>query len=147
MIAAEKWYEYQKDYQKYGLDMKPKKKRASNENKKKSASAMTLREKSQIMILTVIVSMLSVGLIASTAYSAKIKYNINNLVKQSAVIEGEIENLNVKIKSQSNIQIIEEKAKTQLGMVYPTVDQYVYISQEDIPIKDFALALKQEAYN
>ena len=23
MIAAERWYEYQKNYQKYGLDMKP----------------------------------------------------------------------------------------------------------------------------
>lgn len=24
MIAPERWYEYQKDYQKYGIDMKPK---------------------------------------------------------------------------------------------------------------------------
>lgn len=147
MLAAEKWYEYQKSYQKYGLDMKPKQRKADKLSKKNSTPVITLREKVHIMLFTVIVGVLSVGLIASTAYSAKIKYNINNLVKQSAVVEGEIENLNVKIKSQISIQIIEEKAKTQLGMVYPAVDQYVYISQEDVPMKDFALALKEEAYN
>jgi len=147
MIAAEKWYEYQENYHKYGLDMKPKKKKPLKTEKKSSAMTMTVREKCQVMILALVLAVLSAGLIASTAYSAKIKYNINKLVKESVVIEGEIENLNVKIKSQSNIQIVEEKAKTQLGMVYPTHDQYIYIDKEEVPIKDFALALKQEAYN
>ncbi len=147
MIAAEKWYEHQENYHKYGLDMRPTKKKNTKVEKTSTSPSITLREKCQIMILAVVVAVLSVGLIASTAYSAKIKYNINKLVKESAVIEGEIENLNVKIKSQSHIQIIEEKAKVQLGMVYPALNQYVYIDKEEVPIKDFALALKQEAYN
>ena len=98
-------------------------------------------------MLTVFAGILCVGLILSTAYSASVKYHINTLIKENAVIQGEIENLNVKIESASNIQIVEAKATIELGMVYPTAEQLVFIDGSKETVKDFALVLKEQAYN
>lgn len=146
MLAAEKWYEYQTNYQKYGLDLKKKEVKVQENKKPKSQTMVSPREKLMIMVLTVLVGVVCIGLIASTAYSATIKYRINTTIKESAVLEGEIENLNVKIKGQTNIRVVEEKAKVELGMVYPTVDQYIYLDQGS-DVKDFAIVLKAQAYN
>lgn len=146
MLAAEKWYEYQTSYQKYGLEMKRRQVAPRPKKEIKAQPMISPKEKVMIMALTVCVGLVCIGLIASTAYAASIKYRINSTIKESAVLEGEIENLNVKIKSQTNIQLVEEKAKNELGMVYPTVNQYVYIDQ--VPeVKDFAIVLKAQAYN
>jgi len=90
---------------------------------------------------------LCVGLILATAYAASIKFNINSLAKENAVIQGEIENLNVKIESANNIQVIEAKATAELGMVYPASSQFVFIDENKETVKDFALVLKEQAYN
>ncbi len=105
------------------------------------------KDKFSLLVLTVFVGFICVGLIVSTAYAASTKYHINTLMKESAVIQGEIENLNVKIEKASNIQIVEAKAAADLGMIYPTMDRLVYIDTNKETVKDFALLLKEEAYN
>lgn len=147
MMAAEQWYQYQDNYKRYGLDMKPKTERKLNTKQKESKSIISAKDKSRLILLTIFIGLLCVGLILTTAYAAKIKYNINTIIKENAVIQGEIENLNVKIESGTNIQIIEARAATELGMVYPTSDKLVYLEGDKEKIKDFALALKEQAYN
>lgn len=144
MIAAEKWYEYQDSYKRYGLDMKPEEKK---HYKPKSKSIVSAKDRFRLLLLTVIAGILCVGLIISTAYAAQLKYDINTIISENAVIEGEIQNLNVKIKQESNITTIEEKAMTELGMVYPTGNQVVYLEEEKEIAKDFAVLLKEQAYN
>ena len=147
MIAAEKWYENQARYRKYGLDMKPVENRVKEERPKTAALSVSGKDRLCMLLATVLLGAVFVGFIAATAYSAKIQYDINRLNSESNVILGEIENLNVNIKTASNIQIIEEKAVSRLGMVYPQMRSVVFISGETEPNKDFALALKQQAYN
>ncbi|MPN58789.1 Cell division protein FtsL [bioreactor metagenome] len=98
-------------------------------------------------MLTVLIGVLCIGLILSTAYAASVKYHINTMIKENAVIQGEIENLNVKIESASNIQIVEARATVELGMLYPTAEQLVFIDGTRETVKDFALVLKEQAYN
>ena len=147
MMAAEKWYEYQDSYKRYGLDMKPRTVKNENIKSKSSNAGINAKDKFRLLLITVFIGVLCVGLILSTAYAASVKYHINTLIKENAVIQGEIENLNVKIESASNIQIVEAKATAELGMIYPTPEQLVFIDGSQETVKDFALVLKEQAYN
>lgn len=147
MMAAEKWYEYQDSYKKYGLDMKPRTIKKESIKSKSSSAGINAKDKFRLLVLTVFIGALCVGLIIATAYAANIKYSINTIIKENEVIQGEIENLNVKIESAANIQIIEARAVSELGMQYPAAEQFVFIDTSREAIKDFALALKEQAYN
>ncbi len=94
-----------------------------------------------VMLLICAVFLLFVGL---NAQSSKLKYDINQLNKQISEVEKGITNLEVQIKSASNITSIEKKALA-MGMIYPDVDQIVYI-QGDSGIEGFALALMESVY-
>lgn len=145
MIPAEQWYEYQDNYKKYGFDMKPR--RAPVKKKQKKKSRITPKDRLAMMFLTIVIGMLCVSVIITTAYAASIKYEINKIIKDNEVITGEIENLTVKLNQSNNIQAIENKAAGQLGMVYPDPNEFVYVKGTEEPVKDFALLLREEAYN
>ena len=144
MIAAEKWYEYQENYQKYGFDMKPKQPR---KKVKKNKNRVTAKDKVRLMALTVVVGVVCIGLIITTAFAASIKYTTNRIIEENNALEAEIENLNVKIYSSNNIEAIEQKAMKELGMTYPSSNQIVYLSKGEKPDKGFAATLKEQAYN
>lgn len=144
MIAAEKWYEYQENYQKYGLDMKPKEPRRKPKRQK---SRITAKDKARLLVLTVIVGVLCIGLIITTAFAASIKYETNQLMEKNHALEAEIENLNVKLYSSSNIEALEKKAVGELGMVYPSSKQRVYLTKGEKPDDGFAEAMRKQAYN
>lgn len=143
MIAAEKWYEYQENYQKYGFDMKPKEPRRKP---KRQNSRVTAKDKARLLLLTVIVGVLCIGLIITTAFAASIKYETNQLVEKNHALEAEIENLNIKLYSANNIEALEKKATGQLEMVYPSSKQRVYLTKEE-PAKGFAEVMRKQAYN
>lgn len=146
MLAAEKWYAYQENYQKYGLDMRPEEKKRIKQRTEKE-SVISVQDKLRLLVLIVVLGALFSCVVAAAAYGAKVQYNINTLQAQCGQVQGEIENLNVKIKSATNIQTIEEKASA-MGMVYPKLTEYVYIDAKDSePVPDFALALMEQAYN
>jgi len=147
MMAAEQWYEYQNSYKRYGIDMKPRTTDKQDIKMKNTSTGITQKDKLHLLLLTIFVGILCVGLILTTAYAASVKYHVNSLTKENDVIQGEIENLKVEIESNNNIQIIEQKATSELGMVYPTSDQLIYIKANKQGTKDFALALKEQAYN
>ena len=136
MIAAEKWYEYQENYQKYGLDMKPK---APRKKPKPQKSGITAKDKTRLLLLTVVAGILCIGLIITTAFAASIQQNHE--------LEAEIENLNVAVYSESNIEALEEKAMDKQGMVYPSSKQVVYLTEEDLPKDGFADIMRKQAYN
>ena len=144
MIAAEKWYEYQENYQKYGLDMKPK---APRKKPKPQKSGITAKDKTRLLLLTVVAGVLCIGLIITTAFAASIKYETNQIIQQNHELEAEIENLNVEVYSESNIEALEEKAMDKQGRVYPSSKQVVYLTEEDLPKDGFADIMRKQAYN
>lgn len=150
MIAAERWYEYQKNYQKYGLDMKPQPEQEERSRRRRSAKkpAISAGEgKKAALSLVMITGIAMIMLIIITAYSANLQYNINSMLKENRALAGEIENLQVKVYSANNIEYVESKATGELGMVYPSESSKVYISNDDIPEEGFADMLREKAYN
>ena len=150
MIAPEKWYEHQREYQRYGIDMKPKPQRAtrSKHHRKVRKVSISIGHKRKIAFHTVLA--LGIGmimLIIMTAYAAGIRYDINSMMKENQALMGEVENLQVKICSASNIDYVEGKATKDLGMVYPSASSSVYITADDMPEPGFADVIKENAYN
>ena len=150
MIAAERWYEYQKNYQKYGLDMKPQPEREERSRRRRSAKKPSISAgegKKAAISLVMIAGIAMIMLIIITAYSANLQYNINSMLKENRALAGEIENLQVKVYSANNIEYVESKATGELGMVYPSESSKVYITNDDIPEEGFADMLREKAYN
>ncbi len=112
-----------------------------------TSSLLTRKDKARLLFLTVIAGFLCVLLVISTAYAAGVKYEINQIIKENSTLQGEIENLNVKIKSAVSISTVEERAQNEIGMVYPTADQYVYIGEESAPQGEMAMLIYDQAYN
>lgn len=144
MIPAEQWYEYQESYKKYGFDMKP---RETKVSKQKPKAVISAKDKTRLIMLIVFLGTLCIGIIVSTAYAAKLQYDINTILNENNILQGEIDNLNVAIKKESNIAIIEEKATSELGMIYPQGSQIVRLGEKKVEVSDFAMTLKEQAYN
>ena len=144
MIPAEQWYEYQESYKKYGFDMKP---RETKVNKQKPKAVISAKDKTRLIMLIVFLGTLCIGIIVSTAYAAKLQYDINTILNENNILQGEIDNLNVAIKKESNIAIIEEKATSELGMIYPQGSQIGRLGEKKVEVSDFAMTLKEQAYN
>ena len=150
MIAPERWYEYQKNYQKYGLDMKPKPETRIRSRRKRSSKKITLpigsgKKVAFSMVLAVGIAM--IVLIIITAYTANLRYNINSMIKENSALMGEIENLQVKVYSANNVDYIESKSTSELKMAYPSDKDRVYITSDDIPEEGFSDIIKEKAYN
>lgn len=151
MIEPERWYEYQKNYQRYGFDMKPqpeRETRAERHRKRKRKIVIPVGNGRKVAFsMVLLVGIVMIALIIVTAYSANVRYNINSVIKENQELMGEIENLQVKLYSANNVNYIEGKAVGELKMVYPEAENRVYITVDDIPESGFADMLKEKAYN
>lgn len=150
MIAPEKWYEHQREYQRYGIDMKPQPERQLRSHRKRKTKKIKLPvgNGKKLALSTVLAAGAAmIVLIIITAYSAGIRYDINSMIKERQALMGEIENLQVKIYSANNVNYIEGKATGELGMVYPASENCVYLMNDDMPEPGFADIIKEKAYN
>src|SRR5665254_6365 len=78
-----------------------------------------LRSNKRILLLTIIlIGVIGLGLVITTAYAANIKYQVNATIKENNIIKGEIENLTVQINEATNIQTLEGKAQIELCLLY-----------------------------
>lgn len=143
MMEAEKWYQYQENYQKYGFDMKPQRPR----RQVRQRPMVSAKDKVRMLLLLLVVGIICVGLIIAAAYAASVKYDTNQIIKENNALSAEIENLDVKVYSINNIEAIERKATKEQKMVYPTSKQIVYLAGDEVPKDGFAEVLKKQAYN
>ena len=156
MIAAEQWYEYQKQYQQYGLDMRPEEERVSRREQRKQereaarTRGVTLRLSNDHKImfsLIVAVAVVLMIVVVMVSYAAKVTYDINTIKAENDVITGEIEDLDVQMLSSNTVLYIESQAKEKLGMKNPDNKHCVYLSSSETPEEGFADMLKEKAYN
>ena len=103
------------------------------------------KDRARIIAVIVAVFMVFLLIIGVNAYTAKLQYEINNLSRQIQESERQIQNLEVRIKSATNITNLESRA-LELGLIYPDFDQIVFYDQGDADIEEFALALMETIY-
>ena len=157
MIAPEQWYEYQRQYQKYGIDMRPQTERSHVRRQKRQAqkhsplarlSALAAGSDKKAMLTLVLVgAIIMIMVVVMSSYAAKLTYDINKTQVENDALIGEIEDLDVKMMSSSNISYIEKRATKELGMKNAGTKNCVFISAEDVPEEGFADILKAKAYD
>lgn len=108
---------------------------------------MRNQDKKRVLTGALMIGLICIVMVVVTAYCAELKVENNNLVSANEAIQGEIDTLNIKIKSANNVEYIEKVAKGKLGMVYPTDGECVYVTEDDTPSENFAMAIKEQAYN
>lgn len=143
MTSAEKWTEYQDEYIRYGFDMRPLPKK--EEEVKVKPVSLGVKQRIQSFILLIICGFIFIGLIGLNAFSSKLQYDINMLNKNMLSVERVVQNLEVEIKTATNITTVEARA-TSIGMVYPTFEEMIYLDSGTGVLEDFALALRESAY-
>ncbi|GEM_PF-373158 len=156
MIAAEQWYEYQRQYQRYGLDMRPEEESVSQRERRRQereaarARGMILKLNNDHKVMLTLIAAAAVVLmmiVVIVSYGAKVTYDINTIKAENDVISGEIEDLDVKMLSSNTVIYVESQAKEKLGMKNPDNKHCVYLSSSETPEKGFADMLKAKAYN
>lgn len=108
---------------------------------------MQVRGQRNIIMAILAIGLICMAIVVLTAYAAELRVDNNRLITNNSILQGEIDTLNVRIKAANNIEHIESIAREQLGMVYPENSQYVYISDEEVPLGNLALVIKENAYN
>lgn len=108
---------------------------------------MQIRGQKSIIATILFIGLMCMVMVVLTAYAAELRVDNNRLISSNNTLQGEIDNLNVRIKIANNIENIENIAKNQLGMVYPEAGQYVYITDKDKPLGDLALRIRENAYH
>lgn len=152
MIAPEQWYEYQQQYQKYGLDMKPQESREHREKRRRAAKLAAGfeinvgRDRKAALILLGVVVLTMILVIVLTAYAASVRYEISQVQAENSQLWDEIKNLQSNETKMNGVGYVESKAKKELGMVTAGTDRCVYITSDDMPAAGFADVLKAKAY-
>ena len=155
MIAAEQWYEYQRQYQRYGLDMRPEEDSISQRERRKQereaarARGPVIRLSGNHRIMLAIIAAAAIVfmmIVVIVSYGAKVTYDINAIKAENDVISGEIEDLDVKMLSSNTVIYVEAQAKEKLGMKNPDNAHCVYLSSREAPEEGFADMLKAKAY-
>ncbi len=108
---------------------------------------MKTQEKKRILGGAIVIGLICIMMVVFAAYGAELRCENNDLMAANEALQGEIDTLNVKIKSANNIDHIETVATKKLGMVYPSEGECVYVSSEDAPEGNFAMVIKEQAYN
>lgn len=108
---------------------------------------MRNKDKKRLLTGTVIIGFICIIMVVLAAYAAELRVENNTLITSNEALQGEIDTLSVKIKSANNIDHIENVATGKLGMVYPSEGECVYVSEDDAPEGNFAMVIKEQAYN
>jgi cell division protein FtsL len=107
---------------------------------------LSAREKVTMILVIATVAAVFIGMVFLSAYCATIQKDINRTNAQMAVIQEDIDNLQLAIEQKKNIAVIESRAEA-LGMVYPDAEagQLLYLADLKQEIETGGAAEKGEA--
>ena len=96
-------------------------------NKNRKVISKSRKVTSLIFFVALLVSFVFVILIYRNTQIVKLKYDINELNKELLNLQNEKEILEVQMESNNRSDVIEKRAREQLGMDYPKEDKITYI--------------------
>ena len=106
------------------------------------------RRTSRNLIRTVAAVIIAVFvLIGLSAYAASLQHANNVLIEQNQYLQAEIDSLNSRIVEETRVTKIEALATEEYGMIYPTTDNCIVISENEEAGDNLAAVIRSEAYN
>ena len=86
-------------------------------------------------------------LIGMRCYCATMQHSNNVLEERNSYLQAEIDSLQSQIVERTKVTTIERLATEQYGMVYPTPDNCIRLSEEGEKRENLAATIRSEAYN
>lgn len=86
-------------------------------------------------------------LVGLSAYAASLQHANNVLEQENKNLEAEIFSLNSQIVEETKVTKVEKIATEKYGMVYPTSDNCIVISEKEDGSENLAAVIRSEAYN
>lgn len=106
-----------------------------------------LKGRTSTFVALIVMTLLCLSLVWLTALSTSIQYDINSINNKIQDSQWTKRNLEVEIKSANTLSNLQMKA-TEMGLVYPSFDEIVYLETgtQDEGVHDLAVALREIAY-
>ncbi len=95
--------------------------------KQKRLSSKSRKITALVFVAVGLFSIVLVGLIYRNTQIVRLKYDINELNKELLNLQNEKEVLEVRMESNNRSDVIEKRAREQLGMDYPKENKITYI--------------------
>lgn len=92
------------------------------------------------------IGVILIAMVIVNAHTASLQYDVNQLESQNAILQSEVDMLEVKIGSNTSINQLEEYAATNLAMHYPEGNECIHLSSVDLPEGNLADIIRQKAY-
>ncbi|MBF8982248.1 cell division protein FtsL [Lutibacter sp. B2] len=121
MIVAQREYKYEHQ------EMDQQQKKPMNRNNKKRNVKQKSIPKLQIIFIVLIIAGLCIGILFGYVRLTELKYNVNKYNKEIQLIESHLGNLKVELEKVKRSDLIEDRAKNELGMQYPEKKQMVFL--------------------
>jgi len=102
--------------------------------------------RTRIVVIMLLTAMVCIAYVGFNAYSSKLQYEINKINSEIQMTEYKLANLEVKIESATNVDSLEARA-LEMGLIHPGFDRIITLKSAETQLTDFAMALKQNAYN
>ena len=92
---------------------------------------ISIKEKSVILMIVLLVGALLFAGTTFSAYRANIQNDINKTNANTAIVQKDIDTLNVAIEEGKTISTLERRAKEDAGMKYASSKEIVYLNGDD----------------
>ena len=92
------------------------------------------------------IGVILIAMVIVNAHTASLQYDVNQLESHNAILQSEVDMLEVKIGSNTSINQLEEYAATNLAMHYPEGNECIHLSSVDLPEGNLADIIRQKAY-
>jgi cell division protein FtsL len=148
LLVAKKEFEYQ-ELEYYNDNLYE----SRNKRVKKPAKATQKNKNYKVLYKMLFLGISVVGLALSLfilfryANITKMKLEITEMQQHKLQLEKEKEDLMAELEAIKSLTRIEEEALVKLGMDYPTEDQVVYVSVDDLPLNEEEDTESVEEYN
>lgn len=86
-------------------------------------------------------------LVGMRAYCAFVQHANNELIKENAFIQAEIDSLNAQISEKTKVTAIEGLAVSEYGMVFPSSENVINLGTAVKTDESLAATIRSEAYN
>lgn len=113
----------------------------------RKARVRTASNRKQALVTVILIGAILLVVVLFSAASANVKLDNNRLEGKNANIEAEIAAIKGEMSNANNINIIEDKAMNELGMVRPNKSNIIGVDGKKSGNIDLAKAIREEAFN
>ena len=105
------------------------------------------QRKSRAFVIVLLGGLFCLMIVLMSATAANLRRLNNDLEAENAYLQAEIDSLETKIGTATNINRIEDIAVNELGMVHPSTENCISMTDDKIENTNLAVTIKREAYD